>query len=85
MFASERLRGVAPLNDAIAAFAATSPAARLVTRYNTAVRHYEHERESTLQRPGRPTLRLRDPTGVRARELMGAAPAIGLDGRNTDR
>jgi hypothetical protein len=51
VFASERFRGVAPLNEAIAAFTAASPAAELVTRYNSAVRDYEHEREGTLQRP----------------------------------
>jgi hypothetical protein len=51
VFASERLRGVAPLNEAIAAFAAASPGTGLVTRYNRAVRQYEHEREGTLQRP----------------------------------
>jgi hypothetical protein len=51
VFASDRLRGVAPLNEAIAAFAATSPKGELVARYNAAVRHYQHEREGTLQRP----------------------------------
>ncbi|SRR5712692_399712 len=51
VFASERLRGIAPLNEAIAAFAAAAPATELVNRYNASVHRYERERESTLQRP----------------------------------
>jgi len=51
VFASERLRGVALLNQAIAGFAASAPGADLVKRYNASVHSYEQERESTLQRP----------------------------------
>ncbi|SRR5713101_3438716 len=51
VFVSERLRGITPLNEAIAAFAAIAPAIELVNRYNASVHRYEQERESTLQRP----------------------------------
>ncbi len=51
VLSSDRLKGVDPLNQAIAAFQGTLPPSPAVKAYNDATRSYEDERNGLLRRP----------------------------------
>src|SRR5438552_14386810 len=51
ILASDRLRVVTQLGDAITTYTGTTPPATAVTGYDAAVKRYEHARNSTLRKP----------------------------------